>query len=267
MKYILLLLLISFTGQIFSQETVNQTDANGLRQGLWKKNYPNGKLIYQGQFSDGKPVGIWKRYHDNGKKQADIIYSEVSDSADTKLYDEAGKLIAEGIFLNEQKVGVWKYFSNNRIVAEDEFLHGLKNGLSRKFYQTGEVFEEAEWKNNLKEGKYKAYFKNGKPYMECIYKYNLRDGFCITYFENGRMELEAFYSNDLRHNNWNYYSESGELLYTLKYNLNQLLNSSMLDSIQSNQLNEMDGNKGKILDPAEFLNNPSEYMIRNRMNR
>lgn len=94
----ILLFLLPFIS--FSQ--INQTDANGLRQGRWQKMQPNGKPMYDGYFKDGKPVGEWKRFHTGGQVKAIIKYRTESDSADAKLMDEWGKKVAEGIYLNEK---------------------------------------------------------------------------------------------------------------------------------------------------------------------
>lgn len=262
MKRIIWILLVALPLFAASQEQVNQTDASGLRQGLWKKQYTNGKTIYEGRFVDNKPTGNWKRYHDNGKIQAEIAYFEKSDSAFTTLFDLAGNRMAEGIFLNQKKVGEWKYFSEGRLVSEDSFSNGLKKGLSKKYYPSGAILETSEWENGLRNGKYFAFFENGQSYLEVNYFNDLREETCRSYFESGKVEMEAFYKSDKRHGDWKYYNESGELLYTLKYKDGVLLNPELLDSIQTTTLNRLDQNKGNIPDPEQFIENPEEYMRR-----
>src|SRR6056297_912456 len=84
---------------------INQTDANGLRQGKWQKKYPNGRLMYEGEFKDGEPVGNWTRYHTGGQVKAKIEYDEKSDSAFVQLFDNRGKKVAQGAYIDEKKVG------------------------------------------------------------------------------------------------------------------------------------------------------------------
>jgi len=267
MARIFLTILSVFLLYLVANGQVNQTDTNGLRQGLWKKYYPNGKLIYEGTFIDNKPVEKWKRYHDNGIIRAEINYSATSDSACARLFDKSGNLIAEGVYIDEKKEGKWRYLSDGRLASEEEFQAGVKNGISRKYYQTGELLEELEWSLGQLNGKYRAFYKNGKPYLECMYKENQRDGFCIASFENGKMEMDAFYKEGSRHGEWKFFNPDGGLSYILKYDNGRLLNPSVLDSIHTKRLNELDSNIGKIPDPEEFLDDPSEYLIRGRMNR
>ena len=61
-----IVILIFIFLPFFSFSQINQSDTNGLRQGFWKKEYPNGGLIYKGNFKDGKPVGEWKRFYKGG---------------------------------------------------------------------------------------------------------------------------------------------------------------------------------------------------------
>ena len=239
---------------------VNQTDSEGLRQGLWQKEYPNGQVMYKGEFKNGKPSGDWIRYYENGQVKARLKYVENSDSAFVKLYDQLGKKIAEGLYINEKKEGSWLLFSGDIKVAEEEFVNGHKHGISRKFYPTGEVFEEAEWVNGKQEGKYQVFFRNGKPYMQCKLRDNKRNGLCLVFFDNGRMEMEAYYHDNLRDGEWKFYDSSGDFLYSLKYDKGKLLNPEVRDSIDNIQMLELDKQKHPIPDPEKFIQDPSEYM-------
>lgn len=259
MQKFLILIVLFFPVAIFAQ--VNQTDSDGLRQGKWQKTWPGGKLMYQGQFKDGKPVGEWTRFYEGGQVKAKINYTENSDSAFAQLFDEWGKKIAEGAYVNEKREGKWIFFSNNVKISEEEFSEGRKHGISRTYYPTGEVLEESEWENGTREGNYRVFFKNGKPYMQCKFSNGKRNGLCLSYFQNGRIEMEATYKNNLRHGEWKFYNEHGEYLYMLKYDNGQLLNPEVRDSIDNNQIMNLESGKQNIPDPEKFMNDPSEYMM------
>lgn len=258
MRTISLIFLLFITFELFGQN--NQTDSNGLCQGLWKKQQSNGKLLYEGNFVDGKPIGEWKRYHEGGQLKALIIYSE--DTAKTQLFDLYQKKEAEGIFINQKKEGTWTYFSNNNKISEENFTHGIKNGQSKKYYDTGEVLEMADWKNGIQEGNYQILFKTGEPYLQCKMANNQRNGLCLIYFQSGRQELVANYKNSLRHGEWKYYNEKGEYLYSLNYNEGKLLNPEVRDSIDNIVIQNLEKRKGTILDPEKFMEDPSEYMLK-----
>lgn len=241
-----------------SQE-INHTDASGRRQGLWKKQYPNGKTMYEGSFRDNQPVGQWKRYHESGQLKALLIYPETGDSVQAQLFDTSGKQIARGVYTDEKKAGNWLYFSEGKKIAEENYTAGSKNGLSRKFYPTGELLEETEWKNDLRDGKYRTFFKNGKPYLECLYRNHARNGYCISYFPTGIPEVEAFYQDDLPEGEWKFFRENGELNYTLQYRQGVLLNPEVLRKLDTQQLNDWEKNRDKLTDPEKFLSDPTDF--------
>jgi len=255
--FILLLFPVLALGQ------VNQKDANGLKQGPWQKKQDNGRLIYEGQFKDDKPVGEWKRYHPGGQLKALIEYK--GDTAYTQLYDVWRKKVAEGNYVNQTKEGVWKIYKENRIIADEEYKSGLKQGVSHRYYDTGEVMEEKQWVNNKEEGNFQVFYKNGKPYLQCKMKLGMRNGLFLIYFDNELQELEGEYVNNLRNGEWKYHDKEGNYLYSLFYDNGQILNPWVRDSIGNLEMQDLEKNKGTILDPEKFMEDPSEYMRKNKI--
>ncbi len=255
---IVLLLLLFIPFFTFSQ--INQTDSNGLRQGLWQKQQANGKLLYEGNFKDGKPVDEWKRFHEGGQVKAIINYKQNSVSAFTQLFDKLGKKVAEGNYVNQKKEGNWIYFSENRKVAEEQFQNDLKNGTSFKYYETGELMEEFEWKEGNQDGKYQIFYKSGQAYLQCKMRQNQRHGLCLIHSQNGKLEIEANYNNNLRHGEWKYYNTNGEFQYSLMYNNGEILNPEVRDSIANQKLLNFEKGKENITDPEKFMEDPTEYM-------
>lgn len=262
MRIILALLLLLPTF-VFSQ--LNQSDENGLRQGKWEKRQANGRLIYEGQFKDDKPIGEWKRYHPGGQLKALMVYK--GDSAHTQLFDEWRKKLSEGIFVNQKKEGTWKIYKNGVKVAEEGYSAGIRNGISRKFYDSGQLMEESDWQNDRQSGNYEVFYKSGEPYIQCKMVNGTRNGLFLIYFLNGRQQLVGEYKNDLRHGEWKYYNEQGELLYVLNYQEGVLLNPNVRDSVANIEMKSLEKNKGAILDPETFMQDPSQYMMKSQQKR
>lgn len=263
----LIIIILVFNVSVFAQQPINQSDQQGRKQGFWQKRSPEGKLLYEATFKDDKPIGEMKRFHPNGSIKATIIFTENSDTASAILYNENKQKIAEGKYVGQMKTGEWSYFSGGKLVSSETYQNNLKDGLAKKHYQSGELLEESNWKNNLQDGPYKAYYKNGEKYLECVYQNGLLDGWYVSFFDNGAMAMEAFYKNNLRHGNWKFYNEDGSTAYTLLYELGVLLTPEVLDSIQKTKFDELEKNKGKVLDPEKFMLDPEQYMIQNRMNK
>jgi antitoxin component YwqK of YwqJK toxin-antitoxin module len=262
MRFLFILMLFPMLSA--GQQELNLTDNNGLKQGLWKRNYPNGRMMYEGVFKNDRPVGEWRRYHENGVIRAILVHNEISDSVSAQLFDIVGKPAAEGTYVKEQKAGKWQYFTDGRKVSEEEFVDGEKSGISRIYYPSGELLEEAEWKNDQKNGRYRAFYQSGKPFLECKYENDLRNGFCVTYFPSGAMEVDAFYRNDLPHGEWKYYRENEDIKFTLLYDEGVLLNPEVLYEQETKQLDELERKGKSISDPEKFMHNPMEYLMKNQ---
>jgi antitoxin component YwqK of YwqJK toxin-antitoxin module len=255
-------LFLFFLAPFIAFSQINQTDSNGLRQGFWQKKQPDGKLVYEGNFKDGKPTGEWKRYHPGGQIKAIINYRNDSDTADVQIFDEWRKKIAEGSFLFQKKTGLWTYFSGTRRISDEQMANGLKHGKSRKYYDTGEIWEETDWNDGIQEGNYQVFFKNGEPFFQCKMSNNQRHGLCLTYFQNGSVELEAYYKKGLRHGEWKYYNEDGDFLYSLIYVEGEIQNPNVRDSIENLKIMEFEKNKDKVTDPEKYISDPSEYLMK-----
>jgi antitoxin component YwqK of YwqJK toxin-antitoxin module len=258
----LLLLILSVPLLAFGQQNMNQTDAQGKKQGWWQKKYPNGKIMYQGNFRDDKPVGEWKRYHDSGSVKAILDYDTKSDSVKARLFENSGKPVAEGFYISEKKIGTWNYYSDGVIIAKENFQEGRKTGISYKFYPTGQLLEESEWKDDQLNGKYRAFFTSGKPYLECIYQAGQRNGFCISYYQSGAVEVEAYYEKDLPDREWKYFDKEGNIRYVLNYTRGTLTNPEVIQKMDTRQLDDLEKQRGRLIDPEKYLQNPEEYMLK-----
>ena len=132
MKKVIFLLLTVMIPITFlcAQETINQTDVNGHKQGHWIGKYPNGTIRYEGSFTNDKPVGEWKRFHENGKIKALLHQFPDSDKSLAELFDSNGVRYAKGNFKGTVKDSTWNYYNNLRLVGKENFSNGLKNGRS-----------------------------------------------------------------------------------------------------------------------------------------
>jgi len=260
MRVLIIYLFLLMSGSLIAQNTVNQVDAQGRKQGFWTKKDTEGKLVYQATFKDDQPVGEMKRFHPNGKLKAVMNFAEGTEELDAQLFDERGKLIAKGKYSGQKKTGEWTYLLDSKVVSTETYINGQKNGTSKRFYKTGELLEESNWQNDKLNGIYRTYFQDGKPFLECNYSQGLRHGAFKTWFPNGTLELDAIYTNEARDKDWKYYSESGELLYTLKFELGKLLNPEVQVRIEKERVGSFKSKGDSVPDPEKFMQNPEEYM-------
>ncbi len=196
---------------IYRGDTINRSDAKGLKQGVWMKFYKTDTVYYRGQFKDGKPTGTFIHYYENGKKQSETMYIT---SAKTKFtgYYENGKVKAKGNYINQKKDSVWLYYwENDSLSAKEIYKAGVETGEWKFFYYNGKVSETNLYVNGLRQGAHKEYFKDGMLKVECTYVNGKRNGLYRSYYSNGIPYLEGIYDMGIRNGKWVLHDEAGKI--------------------------------------------------------
>ena len=201
-----------------SAQEVNQFDANGKRQGTWKKNFEGTSLIrYEGQFSHGKEIGLFKFYKNYKKKailSATKQFNEKDNIADVKFLASSGKLISEGQMHGKTYIGTWKYYQKN----SDELLalehyddSGKLSGERFVYYPNGQIAEKQNYKAGKLDGASFWYSEKHVVLKEFIYVNGELHGYSKFYNPKGELISEGTYKNGKKHGVWNYY-ENGKLV-------------------------------------------------------
>jgi antitoxin component YwqK of YwqJK toxin-antitoxin module len=256
---VLLAVILSFSF-LNAQETINQTDANGLKQGHWIGKYANGTIRYEGSFSNDKPVGSWKRFHANGKLNAVLYHFPNSEKVAAELFDNNGIRFAKGNYIATLKDSIWNYYNNLRLVGQESYSKGAKNGQSFSFFENGNPYIESNWVNGMLSGVRRSFYPSGKKMSETMFKEGIRNGISLTYYESEQIEIKGQYKNDLPDGIWKFNDEKGSIKFELKYQIGKLLNPEVLDSIQENEFKAYDRAKGSLKDPEDFIQNPEDYL-------
>jgi len=246
---ILLLVLCTLSFCSFSQDAVNKTDAQGMKQGKWIGWYPGGTLKYEGVFDRNKPTGEWKRYHENGKIKALMNYRPNSDHVFASLFDEEGKLYAKGIFEGTLRDSVWIFYSGELIVLVENYRQGKKEGKATSFDSNGKVLSEKEWKGDQLDGKVIEYDPTGIKRNEIMYTGGKKNGPALFFDENGVKTMEGSYKDDLSDGTWKIFDNEGKLKHQIKYDKGEIIDNGVNDSLQQNVFKHYDKVKGKIPEP------------------
>ena len=245
---------------IKSQDVINQTDAKGYKQGKWINKYPGGTIRYEGSFVDDRPVGEWKRFHENGKLKAHLFHVPNTDKVAAELYDSEGILYAKGNYIKTVKDSTWKYFNKQKLVGQEDFSLGLRNGRSMTYFEDGKPASESVWVNGELNGVSRSFFPSGSKKTEIMYRNGKRNGASLVYYESGIQEIVGFYIDDNADGTWKFQDENSNLKYELKYKTGVLLNPEVVDSLQDKEFKTFDRAKGLLKDPADYIGNPEEYM-------
>ena len=177
---------------------------NNLPNGKGIKYNPDGSILYEGDFVDGKFEGKGRYNYANGK-----------------------------YFIGEYKKGLRNgigiiYYSDGRVNYESNYVDDKREGVGKFFLEDGSLYI-GQWKNGLFNGKGKEYYPNGKlryigDYVdgkrEGIGKYVWRDG---DYYIGGER-------NDLRHWKGILYNSSGSIQKKGKWADDEFLENSTVES-------------------------------------
>lgn len=206
---------------LFSQENLNQLDAEGKRHGKWMKKFEGTDQIrYEGEFNHGKEVGTFKFYEKGNEDHphATKTYSSNSDIVDAKFYTKKGKLLTEGHFKDRKRTGKWTYYHKKKevVMMIENYQNGKLNGEKSIFYENGKISEKQHYLNGVQQGEHLVYGANGKLLQYYTYKDGQLQGRSKIYNTEGQLIKEGNYKNGLRDGIWKNY-ENGKLTETEKF--------------------------------------------------
>jgi len=200
-------------------QPVNQTDANGKKQGKWQKLYPKNSTVYEykGQFKDDKPVGIFTYYYPSSKVKAVITHEEKTGRSVAVMYHETGVVFARGIYRNQMKDSIWDYYgpsgrqsmketyTKNKLngksiiyyVPENpenkslvpakvtNYVNGVLEGEVIEYFDTGVIKNKGKYVAGKLEGLYTMNHPDGTKMILERYRAGVRHGWCATYDQKG----------------------------------------------------------------------------------
>lgn len=108
------------------QDTLNQVNGDGEREGFWREYYKNGKPKFIGSYENGLEEGAVLTYHPKkGRLKCECNYSKGLRSGTIKTYYKDGNLYEVGEYQNDEINGVNTfYYRNGRLGFRARFKDG-----------------------------------------------------------------------------------------------------------------------------------------------
>jgi antitoxin component YwqK of YwqJK toxin-antitoxin module len=153
-------------------DSINQIDEYGLKQGLWiTYSTDTSYIIEQGKFLNNKKQGIWKAYFPNGILKSEITFIKDEPNGMVNLYHKNGKIKESGIWQKDHWVGDYKYFYKTGVLSYKWHYNkkGKREGEQKYFHENGKIMYQGAWKDGKAEGTLKVYNNNGELTQEKMY--------------------------------------------------------------------------------------------------
>ena len=249
----ILLVLFSVIATAQTDTVFNQSDAHNLKQGWWKKSYPNGRLMYKGFFINNKPVGEMFRYYETGELKAKMVYDKNGEYARARLLYADGQPAATGVFYNSLKDSTWCYYSyyDHSITSREIYTRGKRNGPMINYYNNGNPSEKINWVNDKKDGLWEQYFADNTLKLKATYKAGDLEGEFLVNYNTGKPYLKGGYRDGLREGKWIFFNEDGTIDMELSYQKGVTPDAGKLDARQQELFRMIEENKGKFEEPDE----------------
>jgi MORN repeat variant len=121
--------------------------------------------------------------------------------------------VADSVSVNDTGfTGIKKYKSGNALIKEVTFRNGVREGLMKTFYQSGEVRQTFWYENGLREDSSLWYYQEGQVFRVTPYKRDTVDGIQKQYYRTGQLKAKIGYSKGLRTTFFEEFTPAGKLV-------------------------------------------------------
>ena len=126
---------VIFTGMIYNTNNLGDTIStgeykNGLKNGVWKKFYSNGKLKEKRGFKNGLKVGLYEGFYNDGAKNFVFMFKNGEYNGTNRLWSKDGQIIEEFNYVNGQEKGSQKvWYLNGKIKSNYIIKNNRRYGL------------------------------------------------------------------------------------------------------------------------------------------
>ncbi|HJZ41959.1 MAG TPA: hypothetical protein VJ203_16435 [Bacteroidales bacterium] len=223
-------------GVLVERDRINRVDNAGLKQGVWRTFYENGRIMSEGNYKENVLNGPYKEYDENGNLKVMFQYAQgvMLEEADTSEldieirneYDNEGNVVYSGSYRKDIPVGIHRVLDKsgkviNGYLYSDAGVRlgegiitndGKKEGDWKYFYENGRTRSSGKYANNLEAGTWKYFFENGKAEQEGIFKNGKVDGLWQWYYMTGGIKREEEYFEGREEGIYVEYDTLGEVI-------------------------------------------------------
>jgi antitoxin component YwqK of YwqJK toxin-antitoxin module len=169
--------------------------------GLFKDNYPNGRLKHKGYYDNGRIVTVFTNYYESGQEERNFK-AKTDKKGTLEVYYPDGKILSRVEWIDGQSLKWEDFYQSGQAEFAEEFSKNLDYYLYMRFwYEDGKpqvIFELTDEKSRMYS--YKEYYPNGqikesgnKMHNASLDDYQM-DGLWQYFNEDGKLTLEETYT-------------------------------------------------------------------------
>ena len=234
----LITIIIYKKGTLLGKEKINRKDRNGLKMGVWKKFFDDGKLMEESRYKNDLLNGYLKEYDEKGKLINATLYidgiaqtyaEEIAQLDIRKEYYPNGMVKKEGVYdVIGKENGIFKYFDEKGKIEKTEFYqHGIlvaiglideegkRQGYWEEYYTEpeGQLKSKGKYKDGEKIEEWKYFFTNNQLLQVGNYdKKGKPTGLWKWYYQTGKLLREESFRKGLEDGMMYEYLEDGSVI-------------------------------------------------------
>jgi antitoxin component YwqK of YwqJK toxin-antitoxin module len=189
-----------------------------LRDGLCEMRYPDGKLMAERHFRDGRLDGPVKAWYPDGTPWISGAYSLDRPTGAWRTYSRSGNPLWSANYQRGERDGSWEewfpdgqrksitryrsgraegeyreWYPNARPRLRGAFSGGHRQGLEEAWYPDGTRLYAARYAAGLLEGEFSQWHPGNKLRMRCRFARGRKEGLSRIWYPTGGLQEQAFY--------------------------------------------------------------------------
>jgi len=158
--------------ELYQGDTINYTDINKRKQGLWITFNSHGdKIQEQGKYIENRKDGWWISYYPDGQVKHKITFKNGKAIGPAQFYYANGLISEEGNWHVDHWQGNYKFYNESGSMAYDWNYDdaGRRTGTQKYYHKNGTLKYTGNWVDGKATGTLKIYDELGKLITERVY--------------------------------------------------------------------------------------------------
>lgn len=115
-----------------------------------------------------------KEFYNNGNLKSVYFGDTLAEGKAYHFYPE-GEKFTEINYFGSKINGAYKYYNKGKLILEEFYVNGKKDGISKNYSLDGSIFEEGEYKDDSEHGIWNYYHNNKLILTEFYEKGELKE--------------------------------------------------------------------------------------------